>query len=230
LAVSSNYNDYHLKEFKAFIDVLPRLLSRKLEIINSILKAEISFEDGSLFFKSEDGRKVPIKKASSGQQEIVYLLLLLDALGNFNYTYGIYHSIFIEEPEAQIFPLNQKQVIELIVEIFNKLKNNENPVRFFITTHSPYILNALNNILQKGALLEKYKDFSEKINSTINIPHLYMDEISAHFLSRNEGWENMLNTEANYLDADKIAAISYAIDNTSTELSQLKKELASEGE
>lgn len=228
LANSSNYIDPYLKEFKSLVDVLPRFESRKLEIINTILKAEINIEEGSLFLKSEDGRKEPLAKASSGQQEIVYLLMLLDKLGNFYYTYGSYHSIFIEEPEAQIFPLNQKQIIELIVSRFNELKENGNSIRFFITTHSPYILNALNNILEKGALLKKYENFSEKINSKIDIPHLYTDEISANFLSQDDGWENMLVEDENYLDTKKIAEISYAIDRVSTELSELKNELSSE--
>jgi hypothetical protein len=36
LAVSSNYHDYHLKEFKGLIEALPQFESRKLEIINTI--------------------------------------------------------------------------------------------------------------------------------------------------------------------------------------------------
>jgi hypothetical protein len=230
LAFVSSFNDDHLKEFKRLIDVLPRFENRGLEIINTILKAKIKIENGSLFLESEDGRKVHLSKASSGQQEIVYLLMLLDRLGNFRYSYGSYQSIYIEEPEAQIFPLNQKQVIELIVEMFNMLNEHGSSVRYFITTHSPYMLNALNNILQKGALLEKYKNYNDKINKTINIPYLYANEVSAHFLSENEGWENMLDPDENYLNADKIAAISYAIDNVSTDLSLLKNELLSEGE
>ena len=230
LAVSSSYNDYHLKEFKKLIDALPQFDSRKLPIINTILKAEISIEEGALFLKSDDGRKIPLAKASSGQQEIVYLLLLLDRLGNFYYTYGSYHTIFIEEPEAQIFPLHQKEIIELIVNMFNTLKDNGNSIRFFITTHSPYILNALNNILEKGAMLKKYEKWADKINNKIDIPYLYTDEISANFLSRNDGWKNMLVENESYLDTDKIAEISYTIDKVSTDLSLLKNELSDKEE
>ena len=225
LVSSSNYIDYHLKEFEGLIDVLQRFDSRKLEMDNTILNAKIEIIDGSIYFESADGRKAIISKASSGQQEIVYLLMLLDRLGNFRYSYGEYHSLFIEEPEAQLFPLKQRQVIELIVNMFNLLKNNGNPIRLFITTHSPYILNSLNNSLTKGALLEKHKDQADRINKTITIPQLYADEISAFFLSGDGRWENMLDIDENYLNADKIAEISNAIDRVSADLSELKNEL-----
>lgn len=228
LANSSDYIDPYLKEFKALVDHLPRFQSRKLEMLNTILQAEIFFENGATYLRSEDGRKIPLAKASSGQQEIVYLLMFLDRLGNFGYTYGSYHSIFIEEPETQIFPLNQKQIIELIVQLFNMLGDNGNSVRFFITTHSPYILNTLNNILEKGALLRKYEKQSEKINWAIKIPHLYTNEISANFLSREEGWENMLIENENLLNTEKIAIISHEIDKVSSDLSILKNELLDE--
>ena len=232
LAFNPSSIDEHLKQFKGLIDVLPlpRFKARNQEIVNTILKAKISIEDGTLYFISNDDRKVRLSKASSGQQEIVYLLLILDKLGNFHYTYGKYHSLFIEEPEAQLFPLRQRQVIEFIVQMYNLLKENGNSVRCFITTHSPYILNTLNNILKKGSLLEKYKDKSEKINKAIDIPHLYADEISANFLDGNGGWENMLDEDENYLFADKIAEISYAIDEISADLSVLNNELLSEQE
>jgi predicted ATP-binding protein involved in virulence len=230
LAFASSYNDNHLTGYKALIDVLPRYKSRNDKMIETILKAKMVFENGYLFLESDDGRKVPISKASSGQQEIVYVLMLLDKLGNFSYTYGRHHSVFIEEPSAHLFPLEQKQTIELIVQMYNYLKGNGGPVRFFITTHSPYVLNSLNNILKKGALLDKYKDQTEKINETIDIPHLYSDEVSAYFINNEGGWENMMDKDKKYLYAEKIAGISIAINENTITLEELNNELLNKKE
>jgi len=228
MAFGSSHTDDYLKEYKELVDVLPRFMSRKEEIINTILKAEMKIENGFLFLESNDGRKVPIAKASSGQQEIVYVLMLLDKLGNFRYSYGKGQSVFIEEPSAHLFPLEQKQTIELIVELFNILKVNGNPVRFFITTHSPYVLNSLNNCLKKGALLDKYKDQEDRINKTVNIPYLKADEISALFINNDGTVENMMDENKKYLYAKKIDNISKAINEDTINLKELNNELLNE--
>jgi len=229
LAFGSNYNDSYLRDYKALVDVLPQFGNRGQEIINTILKAKIKI-NGSLYLESKDGRQVPIASASSGQQEIVYVLMLLDKLGNFYYSYGKNQSLFIEEPSAHLFPQEQKQTIELIVRLYNELKNTERAVRFFITTHSPYVLNSLNNILTKGALLKKYPEQEKKINDASNIPYLYADEISACFITAEGTGETMLDTDKNYLNADKIHKISYDIDEETITLSELNNELLGEKE
>ena len=231
LAFSSNHTDHHLREFNELVDFLPRFQNRNQEIqeiIESILKAKIKFENGTLFLESYDGREVHISKASSGQQEIVYVLWMLVKLGKFFYSYGENHSVFIEEPSAHLFPLEQKLTIELIVELFNALKGNGNPVRFFITTHSPYVLNSLNNILKKGAMLDKYKDQEEKINKIVNIPHLKASEISALFINNDGTVENMLDENKKYLYAEKISDISKAINEDTIKLKELNNELLNE--
>jgi len=54
-------------------------------------------------------------------------------------------SIFIEEPEAHLFPNAQKEVVDLLSLIYARTSNE-----FFITTHSPYILSALNILITGG--------------------------------------------------------------------------------
>lgn len=227
LAFGSDFTDIYLKDYKKMIDVLPQFMSRNREIIKNILKAKMKI-NGSLLLESDDGRQVPIAMASSGQQEIVYVLMLLDKLGNYQYKYGKIQSLFIEEPSAHLFPLEQKQTVELIVQIYNLLKYNENLVRFFITTHSPYILNSLNNILKKGRLLKRFENQSDKIHSAVDIPHLYADEISAYFIDGKGTGESMLDEDKQYLYAEKITDISRDIDIVTQKLSELNNELLDE--
>lgn len=46
--------------------------------------------------------------------------------------------IFLEEPEANLFPPTQANLVEWLIS----LSKGEDPTNFFIATHSPYILNA----------------------------------------------------------------------------------------
>ena len=47
----------------------------------------------------------------------------------------------IEEPESHLFPETQKKIMQFIAAV----KNNGNEI--LVTTHSPYILGELNNLL-----------------------------------------------------------------------------------
>jgi len=57
----------------------------------------------------------------------------------------LYHSsnLIIEEPEQNLFPQTQRDLVYFII---NKIKKNEDH-SVFITTHSPFILYALNNCM-----------------------------------------------------------------------------------
>lgn len=48
--------------------------------------------------------------------------------------------IYLEEPENNLFPPTQCQIMDLLVELSKRRKNT---VSFFITTHSPYVLTHL---------------------------------------------------------------------------------------
>lgn len=107
-------------------------------IIKKILKGEyVHGKDGDRLTISPS-MYIKMNYVSSGQQESVWILLslFLIVLDKVNAL------VFIEEPEAHLFPDAQKDLIELICFLANELKCG-----FFITTHSPYILSSINNHL-----------------------------------------------------------------------------------
>jgi predicted ATPase len=224
LAFGSISGDSYLKDYNELINILKRVPSQDPVLTNSILKAKVKRISGNVWLESSDGRRVPISKASSGQQEIIFVLMILDKLGNFQFSYGKDLSLFVEEPSAHLFPLEQKQTIEYIVLKFNKLKEEKNAVRFFITTHSPYILNSLNNILKKGSLIEKYDNKKDEIDNVVEIPYLFAKDISAYFIDGNGVGKTMIDEKEKYIYDDKIAEISYFIDEDARKLSELKNE------
>lgn len=136
-------------------------LTKKVDTLaTKILKGDYVSERGRDFLVSQDGRKTNLANASSGQQETLPLALILkNLLYRTRSIRGF--TVYIEEPEAHIFPAAQKQIIELISLVFNA--SNENiPYQFLITTHSPYILTSLNNLLLAGRLSRKLKGAKKK--------------------------------------------------------------------
>jgi predicted ATP-binding protein involved in virulence len=125
-------------------------------LAEKILCGKYIHEKGEDFLEFFDGRKISISNCSSGQQETLPLVILLCTIPLLQTT-GRSYSIYIEEPEAHIFPSAQKHIVELIATVFN---SNSDGLQFFITTHSPYILTATNNLLQAGLI---YQDANDKV-------------------------------------------------------------------
>ncbi|VEP15316.1 conserved hypothetical protein [Hyella patelloides LEGE 07179] len=105
-------------------------------------------KDAEDYLQVEGNRRIAVANSSSGQQETLPLVIILRTIALMKLNVGG-SSIYIEEPEAHIFPAAQKSIVELISTVYNTRKDS---LQFFITTHSPYILTAFNNLLQAGIL------------------------------------------------------------------------------
>ena len=95
-----------------------------------------------------DYQDIAINFASSGQQEIMWLL-------NFLYVLMLRDEksfVIIEEPEAHIYPSLQKDIIDFIIQFVNICNGN-----VFVTTHSPYVLMTMNNAYYAGCIADKNK-------------------------------------------------------------------------
>lgn len=117
------------------------------ELINSVLGGKLYKQGDKEFVLSDDGRKIPLSALSSGQQE---LLPLITVLPWFSRTEGS-SLCYIEEPEAHLFPSTQSKLIQALVMLCHS-------TNLVITTHSPYVLTKLNNLLKAGSLGRKRND------------------------------------------------------------------------
>jgi hypothetical protein len=210
--------------------------------VNKILQFENIFIDGEKdkqpVFKLSNGRSISSLELSSGQQELLYLLLLIDDLKRIEFVYGYNASIFIEEPSAHLFPKEQKDTVEFLVTIFNELqkKRGKNPGhRFFISTHSPYVLNTINNLLEKERLLknvEKINDSTTKKTiideiETLLFPCLSIDSVSAYMIEEDGFIKSMINSDDDepYIYSEVIDRISYVITEGTENLSYINSRI-----
>lgn len=108
------------------------------EYITRILKGKYQYgSDGEkIYYESKN--YVKLNFSSSGQQESLWILLLVFLL--IVEQQNVF--IVIEEPEAHLFPEAQKEIVSLIA-----LLSNQKRSQVIITTHSPYILAAFNNLI-----------------------------------------------------------------------------------
>jgi ABC-type polar amino acid transport system ATPase subunit len=100
-----------------------------------------------------DGKEIQIHLASSGQQEAVWVLnFLYRALAKDEKTFFI-----IEEPESHLFPEAQNDMMQFV----SLIKNAGH--QMLITTHSPYVLASVNNLLYAHQVGQKKPEETRKI-------------------------------------------------------------------
>ena len=80
--------------------------------------------------------------------------------------YGCTHLV-VEEPEQNLYPSTQRGLLSHLVAYLSKDAEHQHTLT--LTTHSPYILYALNNCMLAGLVEQKNPDAIEKIPTTTRI-------------------------------------------------------------
>lgn len=173
-----------------------------------ILSGEYIRYQGKDYIESSDGRAVKLSHSSSGQQETLPLILTLENLlfslvFSSPVTTSLGFSIYIEEPEAHLFPSAQRDIVNLIVTAYNAKSDQ---FRFFLTTHSPYILTSFNNLIQAGILSKNgHRDQVLKVIPASQI--LDPDDVAAYHVVDGQA-RNIIDPETQLIDAQIIDSIS----------------------
>lgn len=135
------------------------------DLIAEILGSKYLREKEKDFLIHIDNRKVNLTNASSGQQETLPLMIILRALHQRNLV-GSGFTLYIEEPEAHLFPTAQKRIVQLLARTFNG--GDDKKFQLFVTTHSPYILSSFNNLMYAGDISNNDVQKKNKISKIIN--------------------------------------------------------------
>ncbi|MDR0995796.1 MAG: ATP-binding protein [Tannerella sp.] len=177
-------------------EIFPDHLSKIIELSMKIMKNWDYRYDvrREYLYNDELDERIAFSLASSGQQvgfriiEILYYA----AQGSLE---GWPSTLLIEEPELNLFPDSQMYMVQLIA-LFANLSGN----RVILTTHSPYILSTVDNLLYASHLGKQQKEKTNEI-----LPSLY--------------WVNFGKLGAYYLDNGMLKDIR------EEKLKQIKTEL-----
>lgn len=139
---------------------------------------------------------VNLSKDKEGQEQ----QQLVDRLRDFVEGKGYTHTQFIiEEPEQNLFPKTQVQFLYVLLSVIN----HGHPHRLVLTTHSPYILYALNNCLLaylvQGNMDDKEKAQRETMKYAVDPQLVSVWQIENGYLRNEEGVENLTIQDENGL-------------------------------
>lgn len=181
-------------------------VTKTAEMLISDLKGDYLYNAGKEYIVIEEdahSEKIPINFASSGQQEVLWLLnqlyiLMLKKEKAF---------VIIEEPEAHLYPSLQSKVVEFISYFANI-----NDSAILITTHSPYILTSVNTLYCAGKVIEKNSKCSKKVYDIIGSDcEIFPQKVTALKINKDKSYLNLINEELQELNTEMIDEISDSV-------------------
>ena len=191
-------------------NVLPsKTMAQALSLIEKILRGTYRYNDGEEQIILNNGKYVKLNFSSSGQQECVWILNLL-----FYYLLQQKPVLFIiEEPESHLFPESQKYITELIALVCNCGHS------VLLTTHSPYVLGTLNNLLYAYTIQQKHHQRAYEV-----IPEsLWIDfhDFRSWFVQNGEV-DDCMDEEIHMIQNERIDDISKVINDDFEKLLDLQ--------
>jgi predicted ATPase len=176
-----------IEEFE-LLESRPHLIAREFLIkMRAILKADYQVNSfGERLLSTKFKKPILLDYASSGQQEVIWILLQLFSLILEDQP----SFVVIEEPEAHLYPTAQVEVMNLIALFLSANVGNQ----VIITTHSPYMLTAANNLLFAHRVEAKSGNDPDKSTA--------IKEVMG-----TDAWLDPSNFGAYYLSEDKIVSI-----------------------
>ena len=183
----------------------------KLDEISRNYTNETDIEPLGIFYENRSGhgyiRKAnetdyySLFNAASGYQSTIPVVL---AIKHYIEKKKKNKTFLIEEPELNLFPKAQNKLMQYIVD---KVINNGS--RVLLTTHSPYILTSLNNMMyayQVGLTN------TEKISEIIDKKYwINPSDVNAYRLLPDGTAKNILDEELKQLNAGELDEISRSI-------------------
>ncbi len=186
---------------------LKRFSNNYYSVRNHFNSFDIPFLELKYTFKnnkeilSKNEKELSLSESATGFQNILPIILFTQQFAPTGFAKGYF---IIEEPELSLFPTTQKDLINYIVERIYPLDDI-----LFLTTHSPYILTSLNNLLYAYKIGQTN---SEETNKIIDKKYwVNSKEVSAYLLNEKGEAEDLMDYEINQIRAERIDEISRKI-------------------
>lgn len=117
--------------------------------------------------------------------------------------------MFIEEPEAHLFPSTQKEFVYVLADLLNG--NSRRKHTCVIATHSPYLMTAFNNLIQAGETASASEENNQKVAERFPVKRrLRFDDVAA-FSMKDGRAESIMDDDFKMISAEDLDSASREI-------------------
>lgn len=188
-------------------------------------QSNVLFEDfgfGYSYINNEEfiynlNEEFQLSKASSGIQSLLPLLLVL----NYELRLEVFKpdlNFLVEEPELNLFPIKQKKLIDYLIQNINGTNH-----KLIITTHSPYVLSALDTLILAKNTFDEHKDLKDAISKIVFEGRwVDYDDISVYEVRNDGKVYSIKNEEFKSIDTNAIDSVSDIISEEFDKLIELR--------
>lgn len=208
---SFNYNyPVPVKDFKDFVQRLPFLKPKEnylneilLSYLQEIIEGEIKIDKTGIVYKTNNEVTLPIMVSSS----------MIKSLGGL-YAYIAYKAeendlLIIDEPENNLHPRAQVKMIEFLSFMANK------GIKVLTTTHSPYIVDHLINLIEANNAVEAKEKNPDDLASLFYLKtkdaFIAKDKVSVYLFSDNGEVKSILDSKTGIIDWGTFGSVSEEI-------------------
>ena len=133
---------------------------------------------------------------------------------------------FIEEPEQNLYPMSQKDLLLNVVKHLVAANRNEKAKQrsmVVMTTHSPYILSVLNELMAEAKLYDKhYENYIEGVEDFVNYDcYMSPDYYSAFYINDNGAFENLIDPELPMISGLELDGVSDWVEEQISKVNEL---------
>ncbi|MGN0874291.1 MAG: AAA family ATPase, partial [Akkermansia sp.] len=115
--------------------------------------------------------------------------------------------MFIEEPEAHLFPSTQKEFVYVLADLLNGRRKHT----CVIATHSPYLMTAFNNLIQAGETASESEENNQKVAERFSVKRrLRFDDVAA-FSMKDGKAESIMDDDFKMISAEDLDSASQEI-------------------
>lgn len=134
-------------------------------------------------------------------------------------SYKSFH-MFIEELEQNLFPIAQFELVKMLVGLLKQTDKKDTGYKstVFLTTHSPYVLTALNVMMLASAAYEISHD---KVHDLGLEDYVLPKGAYSAYCIKDGRFENIVDEEYGFIKGDFLDSVSEQVDNYTFELNSI---------
>lgn len=175
-----------INDYINFLSQMPRVMERQTRKNNKFIQLAEDIEKNFLCgeYKVKDNKKI-VYVTENGKELELYTSssLVKTVVGIINYLkcFAVKGDYFlIDEPELNLHPENQRKIARIFARMINY------GINIVMTTHSPYIINELNNLIMLNKVSVTDKERIMNGNGIAEDSIIKIKDISSYLVKNNE--------------------------------------------